>query len=137
MFPAPCASTDRSDAGFALLEVLIALVVVAVSIMAIGSVMSTNLHGVKALERHVALMQSAQGVLATAIPPRKQLLPGVLSGQVGDLRWQVDIGPLGGDWTAKDANVAWTPQLIRIEVRSLSGSTVDLETVRLTPRLRQ
>jgi len=137
LFPAPCASTDRSDAGFTLLEVLIALVVVAVSIMAIGSVMSTNLHGVKALERHVALMQSAQGVLATAIPPRKQLLPGVLSGQVGDLRWQVDIGPLGGDWTAKDANVAWTPQLIRIEVRSLSGSTVDLETVRLTPRLRQ
>ena len=57
-----------------MLEVLVALAVVAVSIVAIGSVMSTNIGGVKALENHVALMQSAQAVLATAIPPRRELV---------------------------------------------------------------
>ena len=88
MYPVRCASTDRSDAGFTLLEVLIALVVVAVSIVAIGSAMSTNLRGVKTLESHVALIRSAQAVLATAIPPRKELVPGVLSGQVGDFKVQ-------------------------------------------------
>ena len=137
MSPVRCAPNDRPDAGFTLLEVLLALVLVAVSIVAMGSVMSTNLRGVRALESHVALIRSAQAVLATAIPPRKELVPGVLSGQVGDFRWQVDIGPVGGDLVAKNADVAWIPELVRIKVRSPSGATVDLETVRLTHRLRQ
>ena len=123
--------TDRPDAGFTILEVLIALAIVAVSIVAIGSVMSTNARGVRVLENHVALLQTAQTVLATAIPPRKELAPGVLSGQLHDFRWQVDIGPFGGDWLVKGADVAWILQLIKIRVRSPSGATVDIETVRL------
>jgi general secretion pathway protein I len=115
--------------------VLVALAVVAVSIVAIGSVMSTNIRGVKTLENHVALMQGAQAVLATAIPPRKELVPGALSGQLGDFLWRVDIGPVGGDWLAKDV-VPWIPELVRIQVRSPSGATVDLETVRLMRRSR-
>jgi general secretion pathway protein I len=120
-----------------MMEVLVALAVVAVSIVAIGSVMSTNIRGVKALEDHVALMQSAQAVLATAIPPRPELVPGALSGKAGDFRWRVDIGPVGGDWLAKDAAVPWIPELVRIQVRSPSGATVDLETVRLMRGSRQ
>jgi general secretion pathway protein I len=129
--------TDRSQAGFTILEVLIALAIVAVSIVAIGSVISTNARGVQALERHVALMQSAQMVLATAIPPRKELAPGSLSGQVHDFRWQVDIGPVAGDWLVDNADVAWVPELVKIRVRSPSGATVDLETVRLMHRPRR
>jgi general secretion pathway protein I len=123
--------TDRRDAGFTIIEVLIALAIVAVSIVAIGSVMSTNARGVRALESHVALMQSAQTVFVTAIPPRKELAPGTLSGQLHDFRWQVDIGPVGGDWVVAGADVAWIPELVKIRVRSPSGATVDLETVRL------
>ncbi|HET9586531.1 MAG TPA: prepilin-type N-terminal cleavage/methylation domain-containing protein [Bradyrhizobium sp.] len=137
MYPVRRAPTDRSDAGFTILEVLVALAVVAVSLVAIGSVMSTNVRGVKALENHVAMMQSAQTVLATAIPPRKELVPGVLSGQVGDFRWRIDIGPVGGNWLAKDTDAAWIPELVRVQVRSPSGATVDLETVRLMRGSRQ
>ena len=126
--------TDRPDAGFTILEVLIALAIVAVSIVAIGSVMSTNARGVRVLENHVALLQTAQTVLATAIPPRKELAPGVLSGKLHDFRWQVDIGPFGDDWLVEGADVAWIPQLIKIRVRSPSGATVDIETVRLMHR---
>jgi general secretion pathway protein I len=111
--------------------VLIALAIVAVSIVAIGSVMSTNARGVRVLENHVALMQTAQTVLATAIPPCKELAPGVLSGQLRDFRWQIDIGPIGGDWLVEGADIAWIPELVKIRVRSPSGATVDLETVRL------
>lgn len=131
MSPVRRLSTDRRDAGFTIIEVLIALAIVAVSIVAIGSVMSTNARGVRALESHVALMQSAQTVFVTAIPPRKQLSPGALSGQVGDFRWQLDIGPVGGDWIVEGADVAWIPELVKIRVRSPSGATIDLETVRL------
>jgi general secretion pathway protein I len=120
-----------------ILEVLIALAVVAGSIVAIGSVMSTNARGVQALERHVALMQTARMVLATAIPPRKELAPGTLSGQIRDFRWQADIGPVAGGWTVGGADVAWIPELVRIRVRSPSGAAVDLETVRLMHRPQQ
>ena len=136
MSPVRRSSTDRPDAGFTILEVLIALAIVAVSIVAIGSVMSTNARGVRVLENHVALLQTAQTVLATAIPPRKELAPGVLSGQLRDFRWQVDIGPVGGDWLVEGADVAWIPELVKIRVRSPSGATVDLETVRLMHRPR-
>jgi general secretion pathway protein I len=129
--------TDRPDAGFTIIEVLVALVVVAVSIVAIGSVMSTNARGVRALESHVALLQSAQTVFVTAIPPRKELAPGTLSGQLRDFRWQVDIGPVGSDWVVEGADVAWIPELVKVRVRSPSGATVNLETVRLMHRPAQ
>jgi general secretion pathway protein I len=135
--PARHQPTDRPEAGFTILEVLIALAVVAVSIIAIGSVMSTNTRGVRVLENHVALMQTAQTVLATAIPPRPQLVPGSRSGQLHDFRWQVDVGPVGGDWDPGDADVAWIPELVTIRVRSASGATVDLKTVRLMHRPQQ
>jgi general secretion pathway protein I len=129
--------TDRPDAGFTIIEALIALVVVAVSIVAIGSVMSTNARGVRALESHVALLQSAQTVFTTSIPPRQELAPGTLSGQLRDYRWQVDIGPVGSDWVVEGADVAWIPELVKIRVRSPSGATFDLETVRLMHRPSQ
>ena len=123
--------TSRSDAGFTILEVLIALAVAAIAIVAIGYVMSTNVRGVRALEDHVALMQTAQTVLTTAIPPRKEMAPGRLAGQIRDYGWQVDIGPVGGGWVIDNADVAWIPELVKIRVRSPSGAAIDLETVRL------
>lgn len=123
--------TDQGEAGFTILEVLIALAVVAIAIVAIGSVMSINARGVRALENHVALIQTAQTVLATAIPPRKELAPGTLSGQLRDYHWQADIGPVSGGWVNDSADMAWIPELVKIRVRSPSGAVIDLETVRL------
>ena len=137
MSPARHSPTDRREAGFTILEVLIALAIVAVTIVAIGSVMSTNARGVRTLENHVALMQTAQSVLASEVPPRKELRPGVLSGQLHDFRWQIDIGPVGGDWIVDHADVAWIPELVKVRVRAASGASVELETVRLMQRARQ
>ena len=125
------ATTDRNDAGFTIIEVLIALAVVAIAVTAIGQVMSTNARGVRALENHVALVQTAQTVFATAIPQRKELAPGSLAGQIRDYRWQVDIGPVGGGWIVDNADVAWIPELVKIRVRSPTGAAIDVETVRL------
>jgi general secretion pathway protein I len=134
LFPATPPPTDRRDAGFTIIEVLIALAIVAVSVVAIGSVMATNLRGVRSLEQHVALMQAARTVMTTGIPPRAELGPGAVSGQTDNYRWTIDVGALGGDWTVPGADVAWVPELVRVRVRSPSGAVSDIRTVRLTHR---
>lgn len=134
MFPATPPPTDRGDAGFTIIEVLIALAIVAVGIVAIGSVMATNVRGVRSLEQHVALMQTTRTVMAAGIPARAQLGPGTLSGQTDDYRWTLEVGPLGGDWAVPGADIAWIPELVRIRVRSPSGATSDIRTVRLIHR---
>jgi general secretion pathway protein I len=128
---------DGPQAGFTIIEVLIALAVVAVCIVSIGSVMSTNARGVRSLEQHVALIQTARSAMTTGIPPRAELGPGVLSGELNDHRWQIEIGPLGGDWVVPNADVTWIPQLVKIHVQSPSGGAFDLETIRLMHRPRQ
>ena len=99
--------------------------------------MSTNARGVRSLEQHVALMQTARNVMVTGIPPRTELGPGVLSGQLNDHRWQIEIGPLAGDWVVPNADVTWIPQLVKIHVESPSGGAFDLRTIRLMHRPRQ
>jgi len=132
--PAVPPPIEGRDAGFTILEVLIALAVVAVSIVAIGSVMSTNVRGVRLLEQHVTLMQTARTVLTAGIPPRAELGPGALSGQIDDYKWTIDVGPMGEGWDVAGADVAWIPALVRIQVRSSSGAVSDLRTVRLMHR---
>jgi general secretion pathway protein I len=134
LFPATPSPTDRGDAGFTIIEVLIALAIVAVSVVAIGSVMATNVRGVRSLEQHVALMQAARTVMTAAIPARAKLGPGALSGQSDDYRWTIDVGPLGRDWAVPGAEMAWVPELVRVRVRSPSGAVSDIRTVRLVHR---
>jgi general secretion pathway protein I len=134
LFRATPPPTDRRDAGFTIIEVLIALAIVAVGIVAIGSVMATNVRGVRSLEQHVALMQATRTLMTAGIPARDKLGPGALSGQTDDYRWTIEVGPLGGDWAVPGADVAWVPELVRIRVRSPSGATSDIRTVRLIHR---
>jgi general secretion pathway protein I len=114
--------------------VLVALAVVAVSIVAIGSLMAGNARGIRTLEQHVALMQAARTVMTAGIPPRAQIRPGTSSGQAEGYRWTIDVTPLGGDWTVRSADVSWVPELVRLRVRSPAGAVSDLRTVRLMPR---
>jgi general secretion pathway protein I len=130
------AENDHHDAGFTILEVLIALAVLAAAIVAIGQVMATNTRGVRKLEEHLALMQTAQAVLATAIPPRNELTEGRRSGELRNYRWQIDIGPVGSD-SFSDNEIPWSPELVKVRVRSPSGAIIEFSTVRLMRKARK
>ena len=123
--------TDGRTAGFTILEVLIALAVVAVSIVAIGSVMSTNVRGVRSLEQHVTLMQAVRTIVATEVPSREKIGFGTWSGKTNDHQWRIDVSPMGDEWAATGSDVPWIPALVKIQVRSPSGAVTDLKTVRL------
>lgn len=131
MFHAVRAPTEGREDGFTIIEVLIALAIFALATVAIGQVVAANARGVRTLEDHVALVQSAQSVLATAIPPHEDLALGRLAGNFNDHRWQVDIGPVGDRSLTDNADAAWIPVLVRIHVQSSSGGAIRLETVRL------
>src|SRR3982074_1837445 len=118
--PAAPPPIDERDARFTILELLIELAVVDVSSLAIGSVMSTNVRGVRLLEQHVTLMQTARTVMTAGIPPRAELGPGVLSGQIDDYKWTINVGPMGEGWDVPGADAAWIPALVRIQGRSSS-----------------
>ena len=134
MFPATSPSTERRDAGFTILEVLVALALVAVVIVAVGSVMAGNMRGVRVLDRHVALTQAMRTAMTSAIPSREQLAQGTSSGQTDGYHWTVDVSPLGGDWTVPNSDVDWVPELVRVRVRAPSGAVSDIRTVRLMKR---
>ncbi|MBR0696465.1 general secretion pathway protein GspI [Bradyrhizobium lablabi] len=113
---------------------LVALAVVAVSIVAIGAVMAGNTRGVRTLEQHVALMQAVRTLMTVGIPPRAELRPGTTTGQAEGYRWVIDVAPLGNGWAVSDTKTDWTPELVRIRVRSPGGTMSDIRTVRLMRR---
>ena len=119
---------NRATAGFTLIEVLVALALVAVSVGGIGSAIFTSSKGVRSIEDHL-MLDGAARILSTSLPKRQDLVPGRLTGNLLGQRWRTDIAPYAGIERVPD--FMWVPQVVAIEVRSPSGTTVRLETIRL------
>ncbi len=83
---------ESTTAGFTLIEVLVALSIVAVSLSSIGALIATTVRGTRSIESHFTRLETAQAIL-TALPDREQLAPGNFSGEVGDYRWRINVSP--------------------------------------------
>jgi general secretion pathway protein I len=127
-------STDGPTAGFTIIEALVALAVVTITIVAIGSVMASTARGTWQLESHVALVQAANNILWQSLPARTDPISPVLSGQTMDHNWRTEFEPLAIDLDTPPAELQWVPEKIRIDVQSPSGALISLETVRLFKR---
>jgi len=126
----PTMRTNSATAGFTIIEALIALAVVAVVLAAIAPLMASSNRGVRAVAEHIALVSTARAV-ESGLPDRGALEPGVLSGTIAGNRWRVDVLPFAAD-AARDApQQRWVPETIIITVRSPSGSTLRINTIRL------
>lgn len=124
------AARDGGQAGFTLVEVLVALAVTAAVITAIGLLMGSNARATRALERRAALMAAAQAVEA-GIPPRARLRDGRIEGAVAGHAWHMDVSPM--DVGAIPDDASWLPRHVRIRVTGPGGDAVEIETVRLVP----
>jgi general secretion pathway protein I len=124
--------TARGDAGFTLIEVVVALAVVAVSLTAIGSVAATSARGTRSMEQHLALVETTRIVAATLPrnPPQGSSLDG-LAGEILGHRWRISLTPFVGSGIYNAPDSEFIPQTVVVRVRSPSGAVYGFETVRL------
>jgi general secretion pathway protein I len=127
-------SPDKVIAGFTLIETLVALAIVAVSLVAIGALMGSSVRGSRKLEQHVALVQAAHNGLSLAFASRLPPASSTQSGETMAHLWRAQAQPFAIDVAAPAGSSAWQPHRITLQVRSASGATIALETVRLFRR---
>ncbi len=118
------------DAGFTLIEALVALAVVAATLAAIGTLTAGTVRSTASIERHLALVETARAIEA-ALPDRRELRVGELSGNIAGHRWQIDVLPFAADGADARQPTPWAPQRVVIKVRSATGQMLQVETVRL------
>lgn len=125
------AQPSRSRAaGFTIIEALVALAIVTALLGAIGGLIATSARGTRALEQHVALVETARAV-ESALPKRDQLAGGDFSGVLAGHPWRVDVLPFVARGIDSTLPSPWVPQTIVITVRSPGGAALQLSTVRL------
>ena len=120
-------SRRRAAAGFTLIEVLVALSVVAVSLSAIGSLIAVTTRGVRSIGGHLALVETARAIV-TGLPDRDQLELGSFSGESASHRWRVDVLPFQANFIDPQAT-AWMPRTVVVRVQSPSGPILQVNTV--------
>ena len=145
----------RGCAGFTMIEVLVAIAVLAVVLGAIGAVVGNTVRTIRSVDRRLPLLETAQSLIA-ALPARDALQPGTQTGTSGDFRWRIDAvllnitvpdnaaaalstaatGASPAAAAGASPKVNWVPLAITVRVQGSEGPPVRLDTVRLIPRPR-
>src|ERR1700719_3687019 len=143
----------RGIAGFTLIEVLVAIAVLAVVLGAIGAVVGNTVRTIRSVDRRLPLLETAQSLIAS-LPTRDALQPGTQSGTSGEFRWRIDavllnrnvpddakaakwMAVAGASTTAATGappKVNWVPTAITVRAQGSEVPPVRLDTVRLIPR---
>ena len=110
-----------------------ALAVVAAMLASISSVIATSVRGVRAVDRHVALVEVSRAVM-TGLPERERLAPGSLEGELANHRWRLDVGPFVSDLVDPRSASPWMPQTVVVRVQLGTGQILEMDTVRLRRR---
>jgi len=130
---APRSRRGSATGGFTLIEVVVALALIAVSLVSIGALMASNIRSTRALEQHAALIEVARAVTA-GLPDRTQLVNGATRGAMADHEWRIDVAPFPLDADEAQLPTQWRPQKVTVRVQAPSGQMIELQTVRLQRR---
>ena len=122
-------------AGFTLIEVLVALAIVAAVLSSIAAVIATSVKGTRSIDQRLALTGAAETLLAE-LPARNLLKTGRQSGELAGHRWRIDVSAMNASVTNDDApqNTRFVPLAVTMRLQAQDGPAIQLTTVRLVPR---
>ena len=123
--------SSTARAGFTLLEVLIALAILAVSVGVLFTSFSMSANGTRVAQSDIEVASAAQSVLARVgvdIPLR----PGERSGKIGELDWIVAIAPYVVQ--ADPQAISAVALEISLKIQKGGEDALSLKTLRLAPR---
>lgn len=124
---------NRATAGFTLIEVLVALAVVAISLSSIGLLIATTVRGTRSIERQLTQLETTRAIVA-ALPDRDQLAVGNLSGALAGYRWRIDVSPFTAPDIDPQQATRWVPQAVVVSARAPDGAMMQIHTLRLHRR---
>jgi general secretion pathway protein I len=124
-------SADRSDAGFTLIESLVAVAVIAVTLASIGALVGGMTRGTRQVEQRVALVQAANSLLWDAMPARTGPVVPVLDGEALGHRWREKVLPAAVGFGPGASDTIWIPLSVELSVEAPGGELLRVQTVRL------
>jgi general secretion pathway protein I len=127
---------NRSDAGFTLIEALVALAIVAVVLSSIGSVIAMTVKGTRAIDQRLALAGAAETLLAE-LPARNLLKVGRQSGELAGHRWRIDVTAMNAAETREATQDRFVPLAVNLQMTAPGGGALQIATVRLVPRVAE
>lgn len=125
----PTARGRNGEAGFTLLEALVALAILALSFAALFEVYTGGLATVSATDGHLRARLLAQSLMAEVRAGTPN--PGALSGRNGDMTWTITTRPADGLSGDVGPQNPWRAFAVEVAVTWPPGRVVRLETVRL------
>ena len=128
-------SRHPREAGFTIIEALVALAIVAVALAAIGKLIATSARGASVLARHFELIETARSIESTL--PAREYLAGSSTGEHAGYHWRLDVVPFAMAGIDPGLPSPWVPQTMVITLRSPSGPAFQLTTVRLRRKAKE
>ena len=124
------------NAGFTLIEALVALAIVAAVLSSVAAVIATTVKGTRSIDQRLALTGAVETLLAE-LPARNLLKPGRQSGELAGHRWRIDVTRMN----VADADDAPTrrfvPLAVNMRMQAPGGPAIQFTTVRLVPRVAE
>ncbi len=124
------------ESGFTLIEVLVALAIVAAVLSSIGAVIGTTVKGTRSIDQRLALTGAAETLLAQ-LPARNLIKPGTQYGEMAGHRWRIDVAPLNVAAQEGTQTSRFVPLAVSLRMQAPGGPAIQITTVRLAPRFAE
>jgi hypothetical protein len=121
---------DVGSRGFAQIDVIVALAVLAMMIAAVANLTNTTRRGLVHIERNFAEVEIVGGLVA--VPTARDDIAALSSkGQLDGHVWRLAAEPFRAPFSPIGRTPRWVPAKIELSVRGRSGALFKLEMVRL------